>query len=173
MRDDINSNEDQHDDPADALADLASRNDDEIVVPDETDEVDSLSALDAMANNDAAATDPGEFAADAETVGNDVSDDVFAGGDALSQAAGREHVTSGAGYGRHHAHMYKKTMIPLMLVVGAMLVLIGFSAAAMVLQSDTTDTLYYSRMKIVMYVSFPLAAVVLVGAWWFHRDVKN
>ncbi len=170
MKDDVNSNDEHHTDPADALADLARRTDGGMVVPDEAGGVAPLSALDAMARNDAVATDPGEFAAAAET---NVSDEVFAGGASFSNASDREHVTAGAGYRRHHAHMYKQTMIPLMLVVGAILVLIAFTAAVMVLQSDTTDTLYYSRMKIVMYVSFPLATAVLVGAWLFHQDVKK
>jgi hypothetical protein len=175
MRDDINSNEDRHDDSADALANLAGGNAGEIVVPDETDKVDPLSALDAMAQDDCDAVDPGEFAAAAETVENDVSDDVFAGEVSLSEATDREHVTVGAGYHRHHAHMYKKTMIPLMLVVGAMLVLIGFIAVVMVLRAEPDDKFYtwYGRMKIVMYVSFPLAAMVLVGAWWFRQDVNK
>ena len=170
VKDDVNSNDEHHTDPADALADLARGTAGGMVVPDKAGKVDPLSALDAMARNDAVVADPGEFAAAAET---NVSDEVFAGGASFSKASDREHVTAGAGYRRHHAHMYKQTMIPLMLVVGAILVLIAFVAAVMVLQSDTADALYYSRMKIVVYVSFPLSAVVLVGAWWFHRDVNN
>jgi len=176
MTDDINGNNDRQADPADALADLADSGDGEIIVPDEQDEVDPLSALDAMAQTDAGAPDLDEFAAAAaETAAEDVSDEILSGAGAPLGASGRLHVTAGAGYHQHHAHMYKKTMIPLMLVVGVMLIVVGFVAAVMVFRAEPYEKFYtrYSQMKIVMYVSFPLAAVVLVGAWLFHRDVNK
>lgn len=176
MTDDVNSSDDQQADPADALADLAGSESPvatEITVPDEQDNVDPLSALNAMARSDEAVSDPGDFAAAAaETVAYDVSDEVFSGGASPLGASGRLHVTAGDGYHRHHAHMYKKTMIPLLLVVGAMLVVIGLVAAAMVL-SATPEQKFDPRMKLVLFVSFPLAAVVLTGAWLFRRDVNK
>ncbi len=141
MTDDVNSNDNQQADPSDAL-----------------------SALNAMARSDEAVSDPGDFAAATD----DVSHEVFVGGDVPLGVFGGTHVTAGDGYHRHHAHMYKKTMIPLLLVVGAMLVVIGFIAAAMVF-GETPDP----RMKLVMFVSFPLAAAVLAGAWLFRRDVNK
>ena len=176
MTGDVNSSDEYQADPADALADLAGSADDKIIVPDKQDEVDPLSALDAMAQADAAAPNPGDFAAAAaETVAEDVSDEIFSGAGAPLGASGGAHVTAGAGYHRHHAHLYKKTMIPLMLVVGVMLIAIGFVSAVMVFQAEPDEKFYtrYSQMKIVMYVSFPLAAVVLAGAWLFHRDVNK
>ena len=149
MTDDVNSNDNQQADPADALADLAGSDDCEITVPDEQDNVDPFSALNAMARSDEAGFDPG--------------------------VSGGAHVTSGGGYHRHHAHMYKKTMIPLLLVVGAMLVVIGLIAADMVISATPERKFYtwYPRMKLVMFVSFPLSAAVLAGAWLFRRDVNK
>ncbi len=176
MTSDMSSNDNQQADPADALADLADSNDGEIVIPDEADEVDPLSALDAMVQTGDPVPDPGDFAAAAaETVAEDVSDGIFSGAGAPLGASGRLHVTAGDGHRRHHVHMYKKTMIPLLLVVGVMLIVVGFVAAVMVFQAEPDEKFYtrYSQMKIVMYVSFPLAAVVLAGAWLFHRDVNK
>ncbi len=141
-----------------------------------TDTADALAALNAMARTGEVAFDPGEFvAAAAETVADDISDEVFSVGAAPLGVSGGTHVTAGGGYRRRHAHMYKKTMIPLLLLVGAMLVVIGLITVVMVLQTEPDEKFYtrYSQMKIVMYVSFPLAAAVLAGAWLFHRDVKK
>ncbi|MDY7009185.1 MAG: hypothetical protein SVV80_00305 [Planctomycetota bacterium] len=179
MTDDVkNDDTQQAAHPADALADLADRSGGggEIIVPNEQGKVNPISALDAMVQSNVVMSDPGEFAAAAaETVADGVSDEVFTGAASSLGASGGVHVTSGDGYHRRHAHMYKKTMIPLMLVVGAMLILVGFIAVDMVFRADPEQEFYtwYSRMKIVMYASFPLAAVVLAGAWWFHRDVNK
>ncbi len=173
--DDLNGSDNRPADPADALADLAGSDDCEISVPDEQDNVDPLSALNAMARSDEAVSDPGDFAAAAETVADDISHEVFVGGDVPLGVFGGTHVTAGDGYHRHHAHMYKKTMIPLLLVVGAMLVVIGLVAAAMVLSATPEQKFYtwYPRMKLLLFVSFPLAAAVLAGAWLFRRDVNK
>lgn len=179
MTDDLNNNDEQQADPADALADLADSNNGEIVVPDEQDEVetDPLAALDKMAQADEDASDPADFAAAAAAiVAEGVSDEVFSGTGAPLGASVGFHVTAGDRHRRHHAHLYKKTMIPFLLVVGVLLVLIGLIAAAMVFQATPEEKEYYnwySRMRIVMFVSFPLAAAVFVGAWWFHRDVNR
>lgn len=143
MADDVKNNDNQRLDPADALA--------------------------AMARRDVVVSDPGEFAAaGAETA----AEDVFAGSAAPSGVPGGLHVTAGDGYQRHHAYMYKKTMIPLLLVAGAMLVVIGLISAAMWLGS-APEQKFDPRMKLVLFVSFPLAAAVLAGAWWFRRDLTR
>jgi len=90
--------------------------------------------------------------------------------------ARRAHAAAYAGvHSRAHAHQYKKIMIPFLIVMAALLVLVGAYSASEVLGADerTQQLDSYARMTMVMIASFPLAAVLGFGAWWFHRDVKG
>jgi len=64
----------------------------------------------------------------------------------------------------------KRFFVPLLLVVGGLLWLLGGGVAVMsMLGRIQTDAL-----KIIMIVSaFPLGAFLMLGAWLFHRDAKR
>lgn len=80
-----------------------------------------------------------------------------------------------------HAHQYKRTVIPLLLVVG--LLLVALSAATLVMlvsasepdpyhmQSHGTILQKYGRWTVL--IALPLAVLLLLGAWLFHRDVRR
>ncbi|HAU39052.1 MAG TPA: hypothetical protein DCX07_15235 [Phycisphaerales bacterium] len=83
--------------------------------------------------------------------------------------------------GKAHAHQFKSTMIPLLLVVGVLL--LGFSAFTGVMllmgRAARSGMAHLAPSRIQQYgpaliaVSLPLAAVLLVGALWFHLDIKK
>ena len=81
---------------------------------------------------------------------------------------------------RVHSHAYKRMMIPVLLVVGAML--IGLSAVTLIgllgdgqdpdsLAAEGTYLRVYGKYMIL--ASLPLGAILLMGAWLFYIDVKR
>ena len=81
---------------------------------------------------------------------------------------------------RSHSHAYKRTMIPLLLVVGFML--IGFSVMTLLaLMGDGTHpdsfaaqgTYLHAYGKFFILASLPLGAILLMGAWLFYLDVRK
>ena len=65
-------------------------------------------------------------------------------------------------------------MIPFLIVVAAVLLVVGCISAGIVVpawlsQERTSDP----RMTLVSIASFPLAGILLLGAWMFHREVKQ
>ena len=88
-----------------------------------------------------------------------------AGGARGGRIAGRQ--------ARANVNAYKKMMIPLLLVVGVLLILIGLLGVSMLIAAEEADsgTRWHALMTAVALVSFPLGAILLFGAWWFHRDV--
>ena len=163
-------------DPADALADMASTGPLEIVPPPDPpggpkDPFEALTQM-AEAEDETIAPDPDaagppDDALDlgmAETIG-------VAGAEAFRARQVRARAV-GADTRRVHTHAYKKLMIPLLLVVGALLVLVAALSALMLVwhrgQGSNDEAL-----ALVTLVSFPLAGVMAFGAWWFHRDVRR
>lgn len=77
---------------------------------------------------------------------------------------------------RAHACQYKKTMIPVLLVVSAMLWVVGVlsvllaSGVEMFGAGGEQDA---GRFAAIGWYSIPLAAILLAGVWLFHRDVKR
>ena len=82
---------------------------------------------------------------------------------------------------RIHGQAYKRTMIPVLMVVGLML--IGFAALTMaiLISGDTNDPeslasagTYMQRFgKYFILASLPMGAILLMGAWLFYVDVKR
>lgn len=76
------------------------------------------------------------------------------------------------------SHNLKKVMIPLLIVVGGLLLLMGGAVAFL----DATGTLKDASEtgplggpvgRVLVYSAFPLGVILLVGAWLFHREVKQ
>jgi hypothetical protein len=75
---------------------------------------------------------------------------------------------------RVHALQFKKTMIPLLLVVGVMLFILGGVVAAVVLPGADDRGLFSRPFAIgAVIAAFPLGAILLFGAWFFHRETKQ
>ena len=72
---------------------------------------------------------------------------------------------------RANAHTYKKTMVPFLVVVAALLLLVGGITTAIVVKRGPDSEARLAE-TFVMLVSFPLAAILAFGAWWFHRDTR-
>jgi len=78
----------------------------------------------------------------------------------------------GADDARSRSAAYKRTMVPLLLAVGGLLLLVGILSAMMLTGRQAAGP-PDDRLVLVTLISFPLAAMLIFGAWWFHRDVKG
>jgi hypothetical protein len=82
---------------------------------------------------------------------------------------------------RTRTHQYKRTMVPLLLVVAlALLALSGVTLFLLTTASDPDpDHLEIKRTLLLKYgkwavlVALPLAGMLLLGSWVFHRDVSQ
>lgn len=164
-------------DPAEALANMAESRDEEIVAPPDTDEkpADPAEVLDRMA---AERTDAGDELDDLGEAGDETVEAEAAAmtgvpGRRAYQARGARGARIAGRQARANVNAYKKMMIPLLLVVGALLILIGMLGVSMLIAAEEADsgTRWHALMTAVALVSFPLGAILLFGAWWFHRDV--
>ena len=172
----LNDSSQPREDPADALANMAEGQHDETVAASdspEDEEVDATAALDEMAGDqgDAAELLDDLVGAEAEPVDEEVA--AAAGASDLQgrQQGGR----ISARHAQAHIHAYKRTMIPLLLVVAAILAVVGALAVSMLLRAGQAarQTQWEAWLTFVALVSFPLAAILLVGVWLFHREVKR
>ena len=168
----------EQEDPADVLAEMAEGRDQDVVAPQPSqDAPDPPEALDQLA---AEGADPADGLKDlAEGEGDEVDSEMaeltgLSGRQALQARRARGSKLAGQ-QARAHAHTYKKTMIPLLLVVGAMLILIGLVDVSMLVAAEEADrqTRWHALMTALAVVSFPLGAILFFGAWWFHRDVSR
>jgi len=74
-----------------------------------------------------------------------------------------------------HHHQFKRTMIPLLIVVAGMLFVLGAVVAAILPgreQAGRGGILSGLWAWVAVWVSFPLGAILLFGAWFFHREVR-
>jgi len=69
----------------------------------------------------------------------------------------------------------RKTMIPILLVVGGLLLGIGVISIAMVtgVAPEDVGTSNRGLLIVVAVLSFPLAASLFFGAWWFKRELAR
>lgn len=79
-----------------------------------------------------------------------------------------------------HAEQFKRMMIPLLLVTGIMLLVLGIAVATMISGSKPLahgEKVGFlenpSVQKTLVVVAFPLAAILLAGAWLFREDIKR
>jgi hypothetical protein len=75
-------------------------------------------------------------------------------------------------------HGFKRVMTPMLLVVGGMLILLGIIGLYLVLSykpnphAIVEDEGYGTGFKMVVLASLLLGAVLLLGAWMFHRETS-
>lgn len=81
-----------------------------------------------------------------------------------------------------HAEQFKRTMIPLLLVVGAMLIVLGAITAFMLPSEDEIELarltgrsglLHRPITRWMVVSAFPLGAVLLLGALVFWREIRQ
>ena len=131
-------------------------------------------ALESLANGEVPPEDTDQLE-DSAVAGEAISDETHYNHDSelaasvSQQPSANRKVRSANSHAKvHHAvgHQLKAMMVPLLLVSGILLFLLG-GAAAFFTDDRTTMT------KIAIFASFPLGAILLVGAWMFHHDVKE
>ncbi|KPK83536.1 MAG: hypothetical protein AMJ81_08045 [Phycisphaerae bacterium SM23_33] len=141
------------------------------------DPADPLAALNEMASEPADAAPFDELSA----VGQEQAD---AGVAELTEAVGPVDIAARRGRAaardryeaRLRAQARHKTMIPFLVVVAGLLILVGVLGSIMLLgagEQERASSRWHFYMTAVTIVSFPLAAVLGFGAWWFHREVKG
>ena len=80
---------------------------------------------------------------------------------------------------RVHAEQFKRMMVPILVVTGILLLALGGIMMFMMRQGDAYDytgagMLHDPGFKRIMVItSFPLGAILLVGAWLFRMDLKR
>jgi hypothetical protein len=77
-----------------------------------------------------------------------------------------------------HAEQFKRMMVPILMITGILLVLLGAIVMFMVKGEPAgytgTGLLNNSSLKRIMVItSFPLGAILMVGAWLFRADIKR
>ena len=77
-----------------------------------------------------------------------------------------------------HAEQFKRMMVPILLVTGILLLFLG--GVVMFMMRGATDAYTGAGMlnnpalkRIMVITSFPLGAILMVGAWLFRADVKR
>jgi len=81
---------------------------------------------------------------------------------------------------RVHAEQFKRMMVPILLVTGVLLMILGGVVAFMMRQGDPSmviddGTLLNNPMfkKVMVIGAFVIGAILLVGAWLFRADIKR
>ncbi len=79
-----------------------------------------------------------------------------------------------------HAAQFKQTMIPLLIAAAALLLILGTwvllklpTAEQRATNPDTGNMLYRPWALYAVLAAYPLAAILLLGAWLFRRDVQK
>jgi hypothetical protein len=140
-------------------------------VPDETGQSDAAAALAAQVDPDSQAASPASPDAGASTT--PVIKTTAVSGARKSRANTLQKQRS-----QVHAEQFKRMMVPILMITGILLVLLGAIVMFMVKGAPAgysgTGLLNSPRLKQIMVVtSFPLGAILMVGAWLFRADIKR
>ena len=146
-------------DAEDALASLASGESDEA---DEADEADEVSGEDRV-----------EGPVEAGAAAYDLADATEPASGPVERRSRRSAQARSAAL--VHSVNFKKTMVPLLLVVGVLLLVLSAATAAMLLfPGGEGDPGALGRHgPALILASCPLAAILLAGAWMFHLEVRR
>ncbi|MDP6545683.1 MAG: hypothetical protein QGH60_16995 [Phycisphaerae bacterium] len=80
---------------------------------------------------------------------------------------------------RVHAEQFKRMMVPILLVTGILLMILGGIVGVMMRKAgpspyhDTGGFDGVSFKKIMVIASFVIGAILLIGAWMFGADIKR
>ena len=165
---------DQHEDPADVLANMAANQPDDVVVAPDQD-VDPSEALDRMAQSEPAGELSGEFAPpgdDGDVINPELAEAMGVSGREAVRARQAHAVSADRQMAAAHHHVYKRWMVPLLVIVGVLLVLVGVLSGVMLIHNRGRGS-HDGPLALVLVVSFPLAAMMIFGAWWFRRDIRR
>ncbi|MFP4141272.1 MAG: hypothetical protein ACOCZU_02275 [Planctomycetota bacterium] len=67
----------------------------------------------------------------------------------------------------------KKTMVPLLLVSGVILLLLGGLTSIMRASGDVTEADGSNTVLLLTVAAFVLAPILIIGGWLLHADVKK
>jgi len=77
------------------------------------------------------------------------------------------------------AHHFRKTMIPLLLIVAGLLFILATITLVVVDAPPDEEAVFQKTDWLVKYgralalVAYPLGVILIGGAWWFRRDIKR
>jgi len=75
---------------------------------------------------------------------------------------------------RVHRNSFKQSMIPLLLVVGAMLIIMSVVTMLLLVGDDSDEFGYLEQYgKLFIIVSLPVGGFLIMGAWMFFLDVRK
>ena len=93
-----------------------------------------------------------------------------AAGDSLAARRARAATFQGQAH-RASTHQLKQIMIPLLVAVGALLIVLAGVVMGMLASGRSPKSGAGAWAAVI--VAFPLGGFLLFGAWWFRRDVKT
>lgn len=71
---------------------------------------------------------------------------------------------------RRNQHHFRKSAIPLMLIMSGLLMIIAIWST---IDLAGTPTESIRQRATIMMVSWPVILILIFGAWWFHRDIRR
>jgi hypothetical protein len=75
---------------------------------------------------------------------------------------------------RAHGHAFRKTMIPLLVIVGLALIVMSIMGLVMLVGIGAAEGTYMRTYgKFFIIASLPIGALLITGAWMFFRDIKK
>ena len=80
---------------------------------------------------------------------------------------------------RAQSEQFKRMMVPILLVTGVILLALGGLVAYLMSQGAGDAYTGSGAMddpgmkRIMVFAAFPLGAIMLIGAWFFHMDIKR
>ncbi len=165
-------------DPAQALASMADEEDQGPaqvqVSPDPTEALDELA--DRRADSATELSEISTAGPEEPAVDLDVPEEAVPSGPQALEARRAHAARAARRAARATSEQYRRVMIPFLLVVAGLLIVVGAVSAGYVASATPEERDYaqwYPYMTYVMVVSFPLAAVLCFGAWWFRRELKG
>ncbi len=175
---DTNESDEPQRDPADALADMASTPPPEIAPPEDEPgaPADPLDALSELAEGRREQPGPEEMltAEPVEELDAEIAEATGLSGAEAVQARRAQAARIGGRQAQAQYAHYKRTMIPLLIVVGALLLVVGVCSAALLVHNRSRGGgSHDTALALVTIVSFPLAGILALGAWWFHKELRG
>ena len=171
---------------ADALADMAPKEKEQVEIAPSTELVDGdpLAALSKMSEGEDIDVEKKSLAVEHSATASDgeatVTVDVHVAVSAGPSPAAQERAQARAVQNRQQAHAqalaYKKTVFPLMLVVGGILALVAIIGLYYCISINWQSRFWHEYgtwLLLLTILAFPLSGIMLFGAWWFHRDVQK
>jgi len=81
--------------------------------------------------------------------------------------------------GKAHRHLFRRTLIPPLMVVGGVLLVFSLITIAMLINAAANQAVDIDPSRLqrmgpwLVAFALPLGVFLLLGAWWFHIEIKR